>query len=84
MNPEEQLRITNETLYKHSHELAVKNKALSFLGKLYEIGVLTLTQKQLAEQVVGAGEEWLTEMDTDQLRNLLLLDRSAVIDEDAE
>ncbi|MBW4423416.1 MAG: DEAD/DEAH box helicase [Nostoc desertorum CM1-VF14] len=40
------------------------------------------SKKQLAEQVVGAGEEWLTEMDTDQLRNLLILDRSAVIDED--
>jgi hypothetical protein len=32
--------------------------------------------------VVGAGEQWLTELDTDQLRNLLLLDRSAIIDED--
>ncbi|WP_017652790.1 DEAD/DEAH box helicase [Fortiea contorta] len=42
------------------------------------------SKKQLAEQVVGAGEEWLTEMDTDQLRNLLILDRSAVIEEDAE
>ncbi|MEH2306691.1 DEAD/DEAH box helicase [Nostoc sp.] len=42
------------------------------------------SKKQLAEQVVGAGEEWLTEMDTDQLRNLLLLDRSAVIDDEAE
>ncbi|MCC5608920.1 DEAD/DEAH box helicase [Nostoc sp. CHAB 5834] len=42
------------------------------------------SKKQLAEQVVGAGEEWLTEMDTDQLRNLLLLDRSAVIDDDSE
>ncbi|MGM3306030.1 DEAD/DEAH box helicase [Anabaena sp. WFMT] len=40
------------------------------------------SKKQLAEQVVSAGEEWLTEMDTDQLRNLLLLDRNAVIDED--
>ncbi|MBW4684796.1 MAG: DEAD/DEAH box helicase [Komarekiella atlantica HA4396-MV6] len=42
------------------------------------------SKKQLAEQVVGAGEEWLTELDTDQLRNLLLLDRNAVIDEDSE
>jgi SNF2 family DNA or RNA helicase len=42
------------------------------------------SKKQLAEQVVGAGEEWLTEMDTDQLRNLLILDRSAIIEEDAE
>ena len=42
------------------------------------------SKKQLAEQVVGGGEEWLTEMDSDQLRNLLLLDRSALIDDDAE
>jgi SNF2 family DNA or RNA helicase len=42
------------------------------------------SKKQLAEQVVGAGEEWLTEMDTDQLRDLLLLDRNAVIEEDTE
>ncbi len=54
MTPEEQLRLTNETLYKHSHELAVKNKVLSFLGRLYEISTLTLTQKQLAEQVAVA------------------------------
>ncbi|MBW4667600.1 MAG: helicase [Cyanomargarita calcarea GSE-NOS-MK-12-04C] len=40
------------------------------------------SKKQLAEQVVGGGEEWLTELDTNQLRNLLLLDRSAVIEED--
>jgi SNF2 family DNA or RNA helicase len=40
------------------------------------------SKKQLAAQVVGAGEEWLTEMDTEQLRNLLILDRSAIIEED--
>ncbi|MFM7405545.1 MAG: DEAD/DEAH box helicase [Cuspidothrix sp.] len=40
------------------------------------------SKKQLAEQVVGGGEDWLTEMDTDQLRNLLILDRNAVIAED--
>ncbi|UKO97102.1 DEAD/DEAH box helicase [Nostoc sp. UHCC 0870] len=42
------------------------------------------SKKQLAEQVVGAGEQWLTELDTDQLRNLLILDRNAVIEDDAE
>jgi SNF2 family DNA or RNA helicase len=42
------------------------------------------SKKQLAEQVVGAGEEWLTELDTDQLRNLLVLDRGAIIEEDGE
>ena len=40
------------------------------------------SKKQLAEQVVGAGEEWLTELDSNQLRNLLLLDRNAVIEEE--
>jgi SNF2 family DNA or RNA helicase len=39
------------------------------------------SKKALAEQVVGAGEQWLTELDTDQLRDLLTLDRNAVIDE---
>ena len=37
-------------------------------------------KKQLAEHTVDAGEDWLTELDSDQLRNLLLLDREAVID----
>jgi SNF2 family DNA or RNA helicase len=37
------------------------------------------SKKALADQVVGAGEDWLTELDTNQLRDLLLLDRSAVI-----
>ncbi len=39
------------------------------------------SKKQLADQTVDAGEHWLTELDTDQLRNLLLLDRNAIIDE---
>ncbi|MDY6803723.1 MAG: DEAD/DEAH box helicase [Cyanobacteriota bacterium] len=40
------------------------------------------SKKELAEQVVGAGEQWLTELNTDELRNLLILDRQSVIDED--
>ncbi|MDB9372609.1 DEAD/DEAH box helicase [Nodularia sphaerocarpa] len=40
------------------------------------------SKKQLAEQVVNTGEEWLTEMDTNQLRDLLILDRSAIIEEE--
>ncbi len=39
------------------------------------------SKKQLAEQTVDAGENWLTQLDTDQLRTLLLLDRNAIIDE---
>ncbi|MCW6037480.1 DEAD/DEAH box helicase [Spirulina subsalsa FACHB-351] len=40
------------------------------------------SKKQLAEQTVDAGEQWLTEMNTDQLRSLLILDRSAIMDEE--
>ena len=40
------------------------------------------SKKELAEQVVGAGEQWLTELNTEELRNLLVLDRQSVIDED--
>jgi SNF2 family DNA or RNA helicase len=40
------------------------------------------SKKQLAEQTVDAGENWLTELDTDKLRDLLLLDRSAIIGEE--
>lgn len=39
------------------------------------------SKQQLAEQTVDAGENWLTQLDTEQLRNLLLLDRESVIDE---
>ncbi len=53
-------------------------------GTLEEkIHELIESKKALSEQVVGTGENWLTELDTDALRNLLLLDRAAVIDDDA-
>ncbi len=43
-----------------------------------------IEQKQaLAQQVVGTGENWLTEFDSDQLRDLLLLDRSAILGDTA-
>ncbi|MEM9274732.1 MAG: DEAD/DEAH box helicase [Cyanobacteria bacterium P01_F01_bin.143] len=37
-------------------------------------------KKELAEQTVDAGEQWLTRLDTKKLRNLLLLDRDRVIE----
>ena len=39
------------------------------------------SKKDLAEQTVNAGEQWLTDFDNSSLRNLLLLDRDAIIDE---
>lgn len=40
------------------------------------------SKKQLAEQTIDSGENWLTELNTDQLRNLLFLERNNIIDED--
>ncbi len=52
------------------------------IGTLEErIHDLIESKRALAEQVVGAGENWVTELDTDQLRQLLVLDRSSVITE---
>jgi SNF2 family DNA or RNA helicase len=39
------------------------------------------SKKLLAEQVVGTGENWLSDLDSDRLRDLLILDRSAAISE---
>ncbi len=51
-------------------------------GTLEErIHELIESKKALSEQVVGAGESWLTELGTDQLRSLLLLDRTAIIED---
>ncbi|WP_017294845.1 DEAD/DEAH box helicase [Geminocystis herdmanii] len=36
-------------------------------------------KKQLAEQTINTGEDWLTDLDTDQLRNLLVLERNAIL-----
>lgn len=37
------------------------------------------SKQQLAEQTINSGEDWLTNLDTDQLRELLILERSAII-----
>jgi len=45
--------VTQE-LYKRNAELAVRNKTLSLLGKLYEISILTLEPASLAERITHA------------------------------
>src|SRR3989344_6391956 len=55
-----QLKVANEKVYKHSLELAVKNKPLSILRKLYEISVLVLLPKELAEKLMQAIQEVLS------------------------
>ena len=39
------------------------------------------SKKALAENVIGTGEGWLTEMSTEQLRDMFTLRREAVFDE---
>ncbi len=54
-------------------------------GTLEErINEMILSKQSLAENVIGSGEEWLTEMDTTQLRDLLTLrrDEEMLSDED--
>ena len=52
-------------------------------GTLEEkINAMIESKKELAEQVVGAGEQWLTELDTNGLRDLLILDRDAAIEDE--
>jgi hypothetical protein len=35
-------------------------------------------KKELAESIIGAGEAWLTELSTEQLREVFALSREAV------
>lgn len=53
-------------------------------GTLEErIDAMITGKKALAEQVVGTTENWLTDLNTDQLRDLLLLDRRAILGEES-
>lgn len=48
-------------------------------GTLEErIDMMIEQKKELAERIVGSGENWLTEMSTDQLKDLFALSRDAV------
>jgi signal transduction histidine kinase len=53
------LQQVNESLYKQNLEIVVKNKTLSLLGKLYEISILALEPKELAEKVTATIREEL-------------------------
>ena len=51
------------------------------LGSLEEkIDVMIEDKKRLSESVVGSDESWLTELDNDKFRELIALNRSAVLD----
>ena len=46
-----QLRDANEQLYKHSHDLSIRNKTLSLLRRLYQISIKSLSEISLAEEI---------------------------------
>jgi hypothetical protein len=51
------------------------------LGSLEEkIDLMIEDKKRLSESVVGSDESWLTELDNDKFRELIALNRSAVLD----
>ncbi|MEM8779984.1 MAG: hypothetical protein AAGF26_14155, partial [Cyanobacteria bacterium P01_G01_bin.49] len=50
------------------------------LGSLEEkIDVMIEDKKRLSESVVGSDESWLTELDNDKFRELIALNRNAVL-----
>ncbi|MNN87703.1 hypothetical protein D3C81_2052920 [compost metagenome] len=52
-------------------------------GTLEErIDELIERKRSLSEQVVGSGEQWLTEMSDDELRNLIALQSGSIIEEE--
>jgi SNF2-related domain/SNF2 Helicase protein/Helicase conserved C-terminal domain len=58
----------------------VQVRKLTCVGTLEErIDQLIAEKKDLAEQIVGSGEAWLTELDTAQLRELVALPGEAVV-----
>ena len=39
-------------------------------------------KRALADSIIGTGEEWITEMSTDELRDIFTLREESVIDDD--
>jgi hypothetical protein len=69
--------------YRIGQSRAVMVHKFIVRGTLEErIDEMIETKTELAQQIVGAGERWLTELDTDQLRDLLRLRADAVGDEE--
>jgi transcriptional regulator with GAF, ATPase, and Fis domain len=51
---EDHLKSVTESLYKQNLELAIKNKTLSLLSKLYELSILALKSQELAGKIDDA------------------------------
>ncbi|MBI3686025.1 MAG: ATP-dependent helicase [Actinobacteria bacterium] len=59
----------------------VQVRKLVCAGTLEEkISAMIASKRDLAESVVGSGESWLTELSTDQIRELITLEAGAVVE----
>ncbi len=67
--------------YRIGQRKSVQVHKFVCVGTLEErIAALIAAKRELAAMVVGAGEQWLTELSTDDLRELLMLSADAVAD----
>jgi SNF2 family DNA or RNA helicase len=60
----------------HVHKFVVRGTLEERIDEMIE------QKTELAENIIGSGEDWLTELSTDQLREMLTLRRDAVGDEE--
>ena len=68
--------------YRIGQERNVQVHKMVCQGTLEErIDNLLEEKRQLAEAVVGAGDRWVTELDDDTLRDLVMLGEDAVVDD---
>ncbi|MEM1184085.1 MAG: DEAD/DEAH box helicase [Planctomycetota bacterium] len=66
-----------QTRTVHVHKFVVRGTLEERVDEMIE------AKTELAERIIGAGERWLTELDTSELRNILTLRADAIGDEEA-
>ena len=64
-----------QTRTVHVHKFVVRGTLEERIDEMIE------AKTELAENIIGAGERWLTELDTSQLRDILTLRADAIGDE---
>jgi SNF2 family DNA or RNA helicase len=65
--------------YRIGQKRAVQVHKLVCIGTVEERIAALLEQKRKLSQVVGGGEQWITELGTSELRELFALSKSAVV-----
>jgi SNF2 family DNA or RNA helicase len=79
-NPAVEDQATDRAYRIGQHRNVVVNKLVSSGTVEEKIDEMITSKKALAESVVGAGEGWITELSTDELRDVLTLRADAIQD----